>query len=73
MKEKLARYQARESPVVSSLLHTAVEIPHPLAREFMMRLDGTRDRAALARDSGCSLEQVQQELDKAADHGLLLG
>jgi hypothetical protein len=68
----LARYQARESHVVSTLLHTAVDIPHPAARQFLMLLDGTRDRSALARESGCSLQQIDQQLERAASHGLLL-
>jgi SAM-dependent methyltransferase len=68
----LARYQARESHVVSTLLHTAVDIPHPAARQFLALLDGTRDRPALARESGCSLQQVDQELEIAAARGLLL-
>jgi predicted methyltransferase family protein/protein-lysine methyltransferase-like protein/methyltransferase family protein len=69
----LARYQVLQGPTVSTLLHTAVEIPHPAAREFLKLLDGTRDRPALARESACSLDQVDQELEKASAHGLLLG
>jgi len=69
----LARYQVRRGPTVSTLLHTAVEIPHSAAREFLMLLDGTRDRPALARESVCSLDQVDRELENAASHGLLLG
>jgi hypothetical protein len=69
----LARYQVRKGPTVSTLLHTAVEIPHPAAREFLTLLDGTRDRRTLARESSCSPDQVEQELEKASAHGLLLG
>lgn len=68
----LARYQVREGPDVATLLHTAVVVSDPSARRFLELLDGTRDRAALAREFDGTPEQVAEELDKATWHGLLL-
>ncbi|MGH9664956.1 MAG: methyltransferase regulatory domain-containing protein, partial [Bryobacteraceae bacterium] len=43
----LARFQAREYLVVTTLRHSQVEIPDPLSRRVLQLLDGTRDREAL--------------------------
>jgi len=69
----LARNQVRKGPDVATLLHTGVDVSDETARQFLLLLDGTRDREALARDSGCGPVQVEEELKKAALHGLLLG
>jgi SAM-dependent methyltransferase len=68
----LARYQVRQGPDISTLLHTPVEVGNEAARQFLMLLDGTRDRDALAREAGCTRDQVEEELEKAGWHGLLL-
>jgi hypothetical protein len=68
----LARYQAREGSDVSTLLHAPVEVGNEAARQFLLLLDGTRDRGALARDAGCTREQVEEELGKVGALGLLL-
>jgi SAM-dependent methyltransferase len=48
----LARLQAGEGSVVTNLLLTGVRLEGSLARELLIRLDGTRDRADLLRDLG---------------------
>jgi hypothetical protein len=44
----LARLEARTRDTVTSLVHTRVALPDANARQLLMLLDGTRDRAALA-------------------------
>lgn len=52
----LARLQARRSPVVTSLRHTSVRIEDALGRHILLRLDGTRDRAALLAELRAEVE-----------------
>ena len=56
----LARLQARDAIDVTSLRHENVRMEEPAARQLLMLLDGTRDRAALlaelAGDGGAALE-----------------
>jgi len=47
---RLARYQAGRGRLVSTLRHSSVELEDRAARELLMLLDGTRDRAAILRD-----------------------
>jgi SAM-dependent methyltransferase len=68
----LVRYQVQQGWNVSTLLHTSLEISNEAGREFLLLLDGTRDRDALAREMDCTREQVEEELDNASRHGLLL-
>ena len=42
---RLARYQALDSPLVTNLCHTLVELDEP-ARQLLLELDGTRRREA---------------------------
>jgi SAM-dependent methyltransferase len=44
----LARWQARHSEDLTTLVHTRVRVPDPNARRLLTLLDGTRDHAALA-------------------------
>jgi methyltransferase-like protein/ubiquinone/menaquinone biosynthesis C-methylase UbiE len=44
---KLARFQIRNGPRVTSLRHRSVEIDHPAGRVLLPLLDGTRDIGAL--------------------------
>jgi methyltransferase-like protein/2-polyprenyl-3-methyl-5-hydroxy-6-metoxy-1,4-benzoquinol methylase len=44
---RLARWQAAQGPVVTTLLHTSVEVRDPIGLQMLRLLDGTRDRAAL--------------------------
>jgi methyltransferase-like protein len=68
----LARYQVKKSPVITTLLHSTLEVSDEAAQQFLRLLDGTRDREALAHEMGCASEQVEAGLDTAAQHGLLL-
>ncbi|MFN9084481.1 MAG: hypothetical protein ACK5XD_05830, partial [Acidobacteriota bacterium] len=43
----LARLQAANGPVLTTLLHTQVQFAQPSAREFLQRLDGTRPTRSL--------------------------
>jgi hypothetical protein len=45
----LARFQARSQTTVTNLLHTSVRMDES-ARQFVVLLDGTRDRAALKKE-----------------------
>jgi SAM-dependent methyltransferase len=46
----LARFQARLGPMTTSLFGNNVRFEDFLGRQFLLLLDGTRDRAALLRD-----------------------
>jgi len=46
----LARLQARDGSVVTNLLGTGIKFEGSLARELLVRLDGSRDRASLTRE-----------------------
>jgi len=50
----LARLQLRDRATVSSLLMANIDVTDALTRELLVRLDGTRDRAALLAElRGC--------------------
>jgi hypothetical protein len=69
----LARYQAlRGEPLFATLDHRALSGDDQAARDFLLLLDGTRDRAALARESGLSLEQVEDRLFRMGRFAMLL-
>lgn len=61
----IARHQLSLGDAVTSLLHTTLEITDPLARQLVLLLDGTRDRAALVQgllpliDSGEATVKVE--------------
>jgi methyltransferase-like protein len=46
----LARSQAGQGAVVTTLLHTSIEVRDPIGLHMLRLLDGTRDRAALRDD-----------------------
>jgi SAM-dependent methyltransferase len=69
----LARYQARAGSSVTTLVHSVVQNLDAKGRQFLQLLDGNHDREALARDLGSSPEQVEKDLEAAADLALLLG
>ena len=48
----LARLQAAAGPVVTNLLATGVKLEGSLARELLVRLDGSRDRGELLNELG---------------------
>ena len=47
---RLARWQASQGPVVTTLLHTSLEVRDAIGLQMLQLLDGTRDRAALRED-----------------------
>jgi SAM-dependent methyltransferase len=68
----LARAQLRiGEPEVTTLKHTMVKLDDPFLRALVEKLDGTRDRAALAAESGA--EQVEAGLARASELALLVG
>lgn len=47
MASPMARFQARHGDFVTSLYHTSMSVEDAMARQLLLLLDGTRDRAAL--------------------------
>ena len=69
----LARYEAAHGlPLISTLDHRALSNDDPSAREFLLLLDGTRNRAALAAASGLDQQQVEARLDRMSRLALLI-
>lgn len=54
----LARLQARSGAPVTNLKHASVRLDDPLVGAFLGLLDGTRDRAAIARDMAATLREA---------------
>lgn len=46
----LARLQALEGSIITTLLHNNIKLEDELGRQLLLLLDGTRDRAALLRE-----------------------
>jgi methyltransferase-like protein len=63
----LARLQARTTTEVTSLAHTSVRLEDPWVRRFLQLLDGTRDRAAIAREMAAALREDPATAALAAD------
>lgn len=61
----LARWQASEGDMVSTLAHTTVRLEGSLARHLLLLLDGTRNRSALLNDLTKLVEQRQVTLHHA--------
>ncbi len=70
----LARLQALEQDVVTTLRHSMVRLDGERERHFLRLLDGTRDRAALLNELGTPVppEQLEENLAKLARLGLLV-
>lgn len=49
---RCARWQARQREAVTNLRHETIRLVDPFARALLPLCDGTRDRAALAREGG---------------------
>ena len=68
----LARRQAADGrSLVTNLRHVQIRIDDDLGRRLLARLDGTRDRAALAAELGGadpSVTDPRAALDAALDH-----
>ncbi|HVP45525.1 MAG TPA: hypothetical protein VMT32_03045, partial [Bryobacteraceae bacterium] len=66
----LARLQAQQGPVVTTLCHTLIEVDDAIDRRLLQLLDGTRNREALiaeVRD-----EEIETRLNRLAKEALLL-
>jgi SAM-dependent methyltransferase len=70
----LARHQAERSLRITSVIHAIIEMDE-FGRRLLLLLDGTRDRAALARDLALSPEEIAtllpDRLQSIAANGLL--
>ena len=66
----LARYQAREGPLVTNLRHATVRIEDDLGRRLVELLDGRRDRAALASELRAFLTESGAPAPDDIDDGL---
>jgi SAM-dependent methyltransferase len=58
----VARLQAAEGTRITNLRHGSIEVPDELGRRLITLLDGTRDRAALARELGRPTDEVDRSL-----------
>ncbi len=69
----LARLQAAEGTLVTTLLHTSVEVGDELGLRLIRLLDGTRDRAALLAELERPADELERSLEGLARVGLLEG
>jgi hypothetical protein len=61
---RFARYQAaRDDSHMTTLWHCAMGLGNEEARKLICLLDGSRDRAQLAREMGCSREVLDGALE----------
>jgi SAM-dependent methyltransferase len=67
----LARLQAREQPLVTTLRHTTIRVDDELDRRLLTLVDGTRDREALRDELGVSEERLDAGLERLARSALL--
>ena len=67
----LARLQAQQGAVVTTLRHTLIEVDDAIDRRLLQLLDGTRNREALLE--GVRGEEIETRLDRLAKEALLLG
>ena len=58
----LARLQARTGEYVTSLRHQVVHLEDDISRRLLRALDGTRDRAALARELAVESAELERAL-----------
>jgi hypothetical protein len=66
---RFARYQAaRGDARVTTLGHRTLELTDGDARRSMVLMDGSRDRETLAREMGCSLEELGSALEVLSRH-----
>jgi SAM-dependent methyltransferase len=75
----LARLQAQQSPMVTTLRHTLVEVDDAVDRCVLLLLDGTRSRGALmdgvrdvSGDDPATAESLEARLRRLAKEALLL-
>lgn len=65
------RQARRNDPFVTTLWHQPLDIDEKV-RQFVLLLDGTRDRQQLAQDMQCAPEVIDRELASASRHALLI-
>lgn len=69
---RFARYQAaRGDPRMTTLWHGAMGLGNEEARKIVSLLDGSRDRAELAREMGSSIEALDAAVHVLERHGVL--
>jgi methyltransferase-like protein/SAM-dependent methyltransferase len=61
----LARLQAQEGPIITTLLHNNVKLEDDLGRQLLLLLDGTRDRSALLRELSSMVESSSEATPEA--------
>jgi len=64
MANPLARLQAQDGPIITTLLHNNIKLEDDLGRELLLLLDGTRDRAALFEELRSRIEASTAEAEK---------
>jgi SAM-dependent methyltransferase len=69
---KLARSQARRGNRVTSLRHISVDLDEQNGSRLLVLLDGTKDRQALADQSGLNVQTIDAYLDKFSKLSLLI-
>jgi hypothetical protein len=69
----LVRYQAAHGdPAVFTLRHRVLAVEDAEGRRLLTLLDGSRDRDTLAREMGCSREQMDRQLEVLGRRSVLL-
>jgi hypothetical protein len=70
---RFARYQAaRGDPRVTTLGHRTLTLTDEDARRSILLMDGTRDRAELARTMGCAKETVDEGVESLGRHEMFI-
>jgi len=68
---RLARFQAESGDMIATLNHRMLEITDERSRKLLLRLDGTRDRDAIAREFDESVGHVTAGIEALARLALL--
>jgi cyclopropane fatty-acyl-phospholipid synthase-like methyltransferase len=71
---RFARYQAaRGDSRVTTLGHRTLQLSDEESKKSVILMDGSRDRAELAREMGCSRERLDTGLEALSRHELFTG
>jgi SAM-dependent methyltransferase len=68
----LARLHLADDEITANVCHALVRVADPACRRMAQLLDGSRDRAALARETGISEDEADQFLKQLAGLALLV-
>lgn len=68
----VARLWAERDALAPNLRHRAIELATPRAKQLLLLLDGTRDRATLAAEMGASPDEIEHGLRDLARMAMLL-